>query len=191
MDARIRNIVTQTLVKAWGTLSRATFDYRRNDGTWQTLHREVYDHGNAACILMINPQTRKVLLTRQFRYPPTLNGDHGWLIECCAGLLDDDEPLAAIMREAMEETGYRPHGVTHLYDAYMSPGSLTEKLSFFIGLYDDNSRQNAGGGLPEEGEEIEVLEMDLATALDLIASGKIIDAKTIALLHWAAWNYPA
>jgi len=190
MDERIRMIGVETLSRHWGTLTRASFDYRRRDGSWQRHVRECYDHGNAAAILLFNPATRKVLLTRQFRYPVTTNGDPGWLIECCAGLLDGDEPLTAIMREALEETGYRPHGVEHLYDAYMSPGSVTEKIAFFIGLYDDASRHGDGGGLEEEGEEIEVLEMELETALAMIRSGEIIDGKTIMLLQWAGANYP-
>ena len=191
MNDRIKLVSVETLAKNWGTLTSATIDYQRADGRWQRMICEVYDHGNAAAILLLNPDTRKVLLTRQFRYPVTLNGDPAWLVECCAGLLDDDAPLAAIMREAMEETGYNPHGVRHLYDAYMSPGSMTEKISFFLGLYDGSSKEGPGGGLEEEGEEIEVFEIELDAALDLIGTGGIIDGKTIMLLQWAALNYPA
>jgi GDP-mannose pyrophosphatase NudK len=190
LNERIRMVGIETLAKGWGTLTKAIFDYRRADGRWQRQMRECYDHGNGAAMLLFNPVTRKVVLTRQFRYPVMANGDPAWLIEACAGLLDGDDPLVAVTREALEETGYRPYGVEHLFDAYMSPGSLREKVSFFIGLYDDAAAQEAGGGLEHEGEEIEVLEMELATALALIRSGQIIDAKTIALLQWAALNHP-
>ena len=190
MDERIRITGVQTLAQDWGKLTKASFDYRRADGSWQHLQRECYDHGNAATMLLFNPVRRTVLLTRQFRYPVFANEDNAWVIEACAGLLDGDHPMAAIMREAMEETGHRPHGVQHLFDAYMSPGSVQERVSFFLGLYDETTAEEAGGGLEHEGEEIELLEMDLSRALELITSGEIIDGKTIMLLHWAALNRP-
>ncbi len=188
MDERIKLIGIETLSKAWGTLTRATLDYRRADGSWHSQTREVYDHGNAAAIILFDPARRTVLLTRQYRYPVTLNGDPAWLIEACAGLLDGDDKLTGIMREALEETGHRPRDVQFLFDAYMSPGSLTERLSLFVGHYDATTKITEGGGLESEGEEIELLEMSLDDALGLIQSGGIIDAKTIMLLHWLVLN---
>jgi nudix-type nucleoside diphosphatase (YffH/AdpP family) len=188
MDQRIKLVGVKTLSKVWGTLTQATLDYRRADGTWQTQTREVYDHGNAAAIILFDPARRTVLLLRQYRYPVSLNGDPAWLIECCAGLLDGDDKLDGVMREALEETGHQPRDVQFLFDAYMSPGSLTERLSCFVGHYDAETKIHDGGGLVAEGEEIELLEMSLDDALALIASGGIIDAKTIMLLHWLALN---
>ena len=188
MDERIKLVGVETLSKAWGTLTRATLDYRRLDGTWLTQSREVYDHGNAAAIILFDPARRTVLLTRQYRYPVTLNGDAAWLIEVCAGLLDGDDKLTGVMREALEETGHQPRDVQFLFDGYMSPGSLTEKLSFFVGHYDGTTKIADGGGLVAEGEEIELLELSLDDALGLIRSGGIIDTKTITLLHWLALN---
>jgi len=188
MDERIKLVGIETLSKAWGTLTRATLDYRRLDGTWHTQTREVYDHGNAAAIILFDAARRTVLLLRQYRYPVSLNGDPAWLIEACAGLLDGDDKLTGVMREALEETGHQPRDVQFLFDAYMSPGSLTERLSLFVGHYDASTRIAAGGGLESEGEEIELLEMGLDEALALIRSGGIIDAKTIMLLQWVALN---
>lgn len=188
MDERIKLVGIETLSKAWGTLTRATLDYRRLDGTWLTQTREVYDHGNAAAIILFDPARRTVLLTRQYRYPVSLNGDPAWLIEACAGLLDGDDKLVGVMREALEETGHQPRDVEFLFDAYMSPGSLTERLSLFVGHYDASTKLAEGGGVEAEGEEIELLEMGLDEALGLVRDGGIIDAKTIMLLHWVALN---
>ena len=140
--------------------------------------------------LLLDPAAATVLLTRQFRYPVYANGDPAWLIEVCAGLLDGEEPAIAASREAVEETGYRPVTLDHVFDAYMSPGSLTEKIACFVGSYVSGSPENAGGGLEDEGEDIEVLELPLSTALTMIKTGKITDGKTIMLLQWAALNRP-
>jgi len=175
-----------TLAKAWGTLSEARLELRRRDGTWQEQTREVYDHGSAAAVLLCNPAAGNVVLTRQFRYPVHRNGDDGCLIEVCAGLLDGDSPEDCARRESEEETGYRPSALIHAFAAYASPGSLTEKLDCFIGLYDETARVAAGGGLHHEGEDIEILELPFETALAMISSGGIIDAKTIMLLQHAA-----
>ncbi|WDR01666.1 NUDIX domain-containing protein [Devosia algicola] len=190
MVERIRNLAVKTLSKAWATLTEAQYDILRSDGSWQHHTRESYDHGHAAAILLINPATGRVLLTRQFRYPVHSCGDSAWMLEVCAGLLDGDDPTSAIIREAVEETGHRPTNVVHLYDAYMSPGSLTEKLSMFVGHYSDQSLESEGGGLTEEGEDIEIVELDFATAFAMISTGEIIDAKTIMALQWAALNRP-
>lgn len=186
MSERVKLVRTEILSQGWGTLSSATLNYQRADGTWQRHIREVYDHGNGAAIMLFDPTRRTVLLVRQYRYPVTLNGDPGFMLECCAGLLDGDDKQVGIMREALEETGHKPRNVEFLFDAYMSPGSLTEKVSFFVGHYDTGTRIADGGGLVTEGEEIELLEMGLDEALDLVRTGNIIDAKTIMLLHWLA-----
>lgn len=174
------------LVQAWGTLSEARLEMRRRDGSWQQIRREVYDHGNAAAVLLCDPARGKVVVTRQFRYPVHRNGDGGWLIEACAGLLDGESPEICAEREAIEETGYRPSALMHVFDSYASPGSLTEKLHCFIGLYDARAKVAAGGGLHHEGEDIEVIELDFPQALAMIGSGEIIDSKTIMLLQHAA-----
>jgi nudix-type nucleoside diphosphatase (YffH/AdpP family) len=186
VDERIKLVGIEMLSEAWGKLTRATLDYRRADGTHQTQLRECYDHGNAAAMILFDPARRTVLLTRQFRYPVAANGDPAWLIEACAGLLDGDDPLTGIMREALEETGHQPRDVQHLFDTYPSPGSLQEKLSLFVGHYDAATKITDGGGLAEEGEEIEVLELGLDAALAMIGSGGIVDAKTVMLLQWLA-----
>lgn len=177
---------TQILSEDWGTLSRVTLDYQRDDGTVQRLSREVYDHGNAAAILLYNPESRSVLLVRQFRYPVMANGDPAFLLEVCAGLLDGDDPETCAEREALEETGHAPRDVVHVCDAYMSPGSVTEKVSLFLGHYGAETYRSAGGGLVDEGEEIEVVELAFAAAFKMIGTGEITDAKTIVLLQHLA-----
>lgn len=175
---------TTPLAKGWGRLDRYEVDHVRQDGARQTVLREVYDHGSAAAVLMFAPLQRTVILTRQFRLPPHLNGDVAWLIEAPAGLLDaGEEPEMAARREAIEETGYAPEAMVFLCNAYMSPGSLTEKCACFLGRYAPGQRQTNGGGLSTEGEDIEVFELGLDEALAMVAAGTIMDAKTILMLQ--------
>ena len=177
----------EVLSDHWYTLRKVTFDLRRRDGQWQTLSREAYDRGNGAALLLYDPRRRTVVLTRQFRLPAFLNGSaDGMLIETCAGLLDGDDPETCIRREAEEETGYRVRQPRKVFEAYMSPGSVTEKLHFFVAEYEPGDRIRTGGGLEGEGEDIEVIEMPLADALAGIANGTIQDGKTIMLLQHAA-----
>jgi len=185
-NERIRNIRTALLSDNWYILKRATFEYQRRDGSWQTQTRELYDRGNGAVILLYNPEKRTVVLTRQFRMPAYVNGHpDGMLIEACAGLLDEDDPEAAIRREAEEETGYRVERIEKVMEVFMSPGSVTERLHFFVARYDDDTQRSDGSGVEAEGEDIEVLELPFSQAMDMIASGEIIDAKTIMLLQYA------
>lgn len=170
-------------------LNKVTFDYKKNDNSWITQKREVYDRGNGAAILLYNPENKTVILTRQFRLPTYLNGNKsGMLIEACAGLLDLDEPGQCIIRETEEETGYRIAKVEKVMEAYMSPGLLTEILYLFVGEYNESMKVNDGGGLEEEQENIEVLEMKYDQAYAMIATGEIKDAKTILLLQYAKIN---
>lgn len=170
----------------YGTLKSTTLQWRRDDGTWQTQHRETYDRGHAAALLPYNRAQRTVILVRQFRYPAFLAGHDDLLVEAAAGLLDNASPEDRIRLEAEEETGYRLHDVHRLFEAFMSPGALTEKIHFFVAEYEPGMRVSAGGGLAEEGEEIEVLELGIDEALAMISDGRIVDAKTIMLLQHAA-----
>lgn len=183
-QVRVRSI--DVLSDNWYVLRKVTFDFQRKDGRWQTLSREAYDRGNGATILLYSRARQTVMLTRQFRLPTLLNGNpDGMLIEACAGLLDQDDPEACIRKETEEETGYRIENVRKVFEAFMSPGSVTERLYFFVGEYVDGDKVSAGGGVEEDGEEIEVLELSLDAALALIATGEIADAKTIMLLQYA------
>lgn len=187
MNERIRIHDVTVLSDDWYTLKKTSFDWRRRDGTWQRQSRESYDRGNGATILLYNRARRSVILTRQFRLPTYVNGNpDGMLIETCAGLLDADEPADCIRRETEEETGYRVREVRKIFEAYMSPGSVTEVLHFFVGEYDAADRVGNGGGEEHEGEDIEVLELAFDAALAMIGSGEIRDIKTIALLQHAA-----
>lgn len=190
-NPRVEVTGVELLAAGWHVLRATTFRYRGDDGEWVTQTRETYDRGNGATILLYDPARRTVLLTRQFRYPVYVN-DHpdGMLIETAAGLLDDDDPLTAIRREAEEETGVRVDEVQHVFDVYMSPGSVTERLHFYAAAYDGGTREGDRGGLIEEGEEIEILEYGIDTALSMIRSGAIQDAKTIMLLQWAVLDGP-
>jgi nudix-type nucleoside diphosphatase (YffH/AdpP family) len=183
---RIRVREERILSDDWYLLKKVTFEYLRRDGSWQKQSREVYDRGNGAVILLFNAKRQSVILIRQFRYPTYVNGCvDGFLIEACAGLLDDDDAQACIRREAEEETGYRVRSPRRIFEAYMSPGSVTEKLHFFVAEYEDRDRVAEGGGDTEEGEEIETIELPLAAALNMITTGTIQDGKTIMLLLYA------
>ncbi|MCZ2837504.1 NUDIX domain-containing protein [Modestobacter sp. VKM Ac-2985] len=185
---RVRDV--EVLSSDWYVLRRTTFDMRHRDGHWSTEQRETHDRGNGATVLLYDVARRTVLLTRQFRFPAYVNGHpDGLLIETAAGLLDDDDPVTAVRREAEEETGHRVGELTHVFDVFMSPGSVTERLHFYAGPYDAGTRTAGGGGLADEGEDIEVLELDVDEALAAIGA-TIVDAKTILLLQWAALSGP-
>ncbi len=185
---RIRVREVRLLSDNWYVLKATTFDWRRADGSWQTQSRETYDRGNGAALLPYNLAARTVVLTRQFRYPAYVNGHDGLLIEAAAGLLDNASPEARIRAEVEEETGYRLGEIRKIFECFMSPGSVTEKLHFFVGEYDAAMRVGDGGGLESEGEEIAVLELPFDQAMTMIETGEIADAKTIMLLQYAALN---
>jgi nudix-type nucleoside diphosphatase (YffH/AdpP family) len=167
-------------------LKTTTLDYRRANGEWQTQHRETYDRGNGAVLLPYNLAQRTVVLVRQFRYPVYVNGYDDLLIEAAAGQLDNAAPEVRVRAEAEEETGYRLGYIQKVFEAFMSPGSVTEKLHFFVAEYQPSMRIGDGGGLADEGEDIEVLELPVDQALAMVDDGRIVDAKTIMLLQYAA-----
>lgn len=188
MNSKIRNLQVEILSNNWYTLRKATFDYQQKDGTWQTQSREAYDRGNGAAILLYNNQLKTVILTQQFRMPTYLNGNEtGMMIEVCAGLLDADNPEDCIRKETQEETGYVITDVEKVFEVYMSPGSVTEILYFFVATYNKNQQITEGGGVEDE-EDIDVLELDFKQALGMIKTGAIKDAKTIMLLQYAQIN---
>lgn len=179
----IRNRRTEILSDDWAVLTKHTFEYRRRDGRWEPQVRQTYDRGDGAAILPYDPVRGTVLLVRQFRLPAYVTGHSEPLIEACAGLLDRDDPETCIRKETEEEMGYRLGWVRRVFDIYMSPGSVTERLSLFVAAYSEADRLHAGGGDVAEGEDIEVLEPTLEAALAMVADGRIIDAKTIILLQ--------
>jgi nudix-type nucleoside diphosphatase (YffH/AdpP family) len=188
-NVRVKDV--ELLASAWYVLRRTTFDYRHADGHWSREQRETYDRGNGATVLLYDPERETVLLTRQFRFPAYVNGHpDGLLLETAAGLLDDDDPLTAVRRETEEELGVVLGGAEHVFDVYMSPGSVTERVHFYAAPYAPADRTGAGGGVAAEGEDIEAVELDFRAALDMIGTGEIADAKTIMLLQWAALNGP-
>lgn len=188
MNGKIKNISTEVLSNNWYTLRKVTFDFLQKNSTWQTQSREAYDRGNGAVILLYNQESKTVILTRQFRMPTYLNGnENGMMIEACAGLLDADNPEDCIRKETQEETGYKIEEVEKIFEVYMSPGSVTEILYFFVAKYAKNQQVDEGGGANEE-EEIEVLELDFKNALEMVKTGEIKDAKTIMLLQYAQIN---
>ena len=187
-NATVEIVEDKTLSDNWYHLRKVTFDYTGSGGQTNRLEREVYDRGNGATILLFDPKRQVVILVRQFRMPAYVNGHSGWLIETPAGLLDGDHPEEAIRREAVEETGYEVRHVRFLFECFMSPGAVTERVHFFYAPVDITHRVNDGGGLDEEHEDIEVLEIPLDEALAMIGTGEICDGKTIMLLQWAALN---
>lgn len=183
---RVR-IEDETVLSDWHyVLKKVRYSWRRGDGAWQQSAREVYDRGNGAAILLYNRDRRAVILTRQLRIPAYLNGYHELMIEAAAGVLDGDPPQKRVREEAEEETGYRPRNMRKVFELFMSPGAVTERLHLFVAEYDPADRAGKGGGLKDEGEDIEVLEIPFAQAMAMAADGRICDAKTIVLLQYAA-----
>ncbi len=190
-NPRVRIVDVELLAAGWHVLRRTTLDYRDASGGWSRQTRETYDRGNGATVLLYDRDRRTVLLTRQFRFPVYVNGHpDGMLVETAAGLLDDDDPETAIRREAAEETGVEVGALEHVFDVFMSPGSVTERIHFFAASYDSGSRHGEVAGLADEGEEIEILELDIDEALAMIRDGRIQDAKAIMLLQWAVLDGP-
>lgn len=185
-NENVKILKTEILSDNWYVLRKVTFEYRKKDGAWETQNREAYDRGNGATILLYNRQQRTVILTEQFRMPTYVNGNSsGMLIEACAGLLDLDNPEDCIRRETEEETGYKVTHVRKVFEAYMSPGSVTEMLYFFVAEYSKDMKISAGGGLEHDQENIDVLELPFEEALAMVADGRIRDGKTIMLLQYA------
>jgi GDP-mannose pyrophosphatase NudK len=190
MSNRVRNQTTEVLSDHWYTLNKITYDFLNNKGEWQTLTREAYDRGNGAAVLLYNKAAKTVILTRQFRIPTYVNGNaSGMMIEVAAGQLDKEAPEEAICREAEEETGYKVKEVKKVFEAYMSPGSVTEILYFFIAEYSKDMKISEGGGAEGEHEDIEVLELHFDEAYEMIGTGEIRDAKTIMLLQYAKLHH--
>ena len=186
MNNGIKITKTELLSDNWYRLNKVTYEYQKKNGEWETHIREAYDRGNGAAILLYNKEDRSVILTRQFRLPTYVNGNEdGMMIEACAGLLDENNAEDCIKKETEEETGYRIDKVQKVFEAYMSPGSVTEILYFFVAEYNKNMKIGEGGGLAEEQENIEVLELGFEEAFNMIRTGEIKDAKTIMLLQYA------
>lgn len=186
---KVKNIKKELLSDNWYELNKITFDYQREDGSWETQVREAYDRGNGAVILLYNKAKGTVVLTRQFRMPTYVNGNgNGMMIEACAGILEKGNAEQTIKMEVEEETGYEIDSVQKVFESYMSPGSVTEILYFFIGEYNDAMKVSEGGGSADETENIEVLEMPFSKALQMVGNSEIKDAKTIMLLQWAQIN---
>lgn len=186
MNGNVNIISEEILSDNWYTLRKFTFDYRKNNGQWERQSREAYDRGNGATILLYNKASQHIILTKQFRLPTYTNGNStGMLIEACAGLLDEDDAENCILRETEEETGYKIKSVKKIFEAYMSPGSVTEILHFFVAEYDNHMKTSDGGGCESEQENIEVMEISFQEALKMLKTGDIKDAKTIMLIQYA------
>ena len=186
-NGSIKNVRKELLSDNWYTLNKFTFDYHREDGTWETQERESYDRGNGACILLYNRVKGTVILTRQFRIPTYVNGNRdGMMIEACAGVLEGADPEERIKMEVGEETGFQVDMVEKVLEGYTSPGAVTEIMHFFVGEYDADMKVGRGGGAEDETENIEVLEYSFEKAMKMVKTGKIKDVKTIVLLQYAA-----
>ncbi len=182
---KVEILAQEVIAKFWSTLSKVTLRYTHRNGRAEILLREVNDHGHAAAVLALDPERGTVLLVKQMRIAAHVAGYEEAMIEVCAGLLDGDDARTCAMREAEEELGFRVHDLQEVANVFMSPGALTERVSLFIGSYSPGDRITNGGGVAAEGEDIEVIELPLATAYGMIASGEIVDAKTIILLQHA------
>jgi len=186
LNKKIRNIQKELLSDNWYILHKYTFEYQNQQGDWVLQSREAYDRGDGATILLYNKRKQTIILTRQFRLPTFINGNgDGMMIETCAGLLENDLPEDCVIKEAMEETGHRIRHPQKVLEAYMSPGAVTELIHFFVAEYSEEDKVSEGGGLDQEQENIEVLELSLDQACDMISSGQIKDGKTIMLLQYA------
>ena len=186
---KITTLSRTVLYKGWSALSSYKILYQRDNGATELQTREIYNSGDGAAVLLFNPQDKKIVLIKQFRLPVYLNSDtDGFILECCAGLLDDANPEKTIINEVYEETGYRIENVTKIFEAFATPGAHMEKIYYFVASYSESMKAGDGGGKLEEQEEIEILEFDYDPIPELLREGQIIDSKTIILLQWAILN---
>jgi nudix-type nucleoside diphosphatase (YffH/AdpP family) len=177
---------TKILSNDWSVLKKLTYEFHNADGTWEIQEREAYDRGNGATVLLYNQKNQKIILTQQFRLPTYLNGNQdGMMIEACAGKVEQEDPETCMRREVEEETGYRINEIKKIFEIYMSPGSVTELIHFYVAPYDEAMKVNQGGGNSSEQENIEVIELSLNDAFAMVESGQIKDGKTIILLQYA------
>lgn len=183
---KIKNIRHELLSNNWGSLKKYSYDYENNDRSWSRQEREVYDRGDGATILLYNTQTNKIILTEQFRIPTFLNKNpDGILTEACAGKLEvNEDPNECVIREVLEEAGYQIPSAKKVFEAYMSPGSVTEIIHFFIAPYDESMKVSEGGGQVSEQENITVREIDFDQAILDLKMNRIKDAKTMLLLQY-------
>ena len=186
MNTRVKNIKEEVISDQWATLKKVHFDYQNEDGTWDQVRREVYDRGDGACALLYNVERQTVLLIKQFRLPAYLNEDSGFLIEACAGMIEDETPEQTIIREIEEEIGYGIDTITKVGDVFMTPGTSTERIHMFLASYEEGQKVSDGGGLVTEHEDITVVEYAFAKALKALKNGEIRDAKTVILLQHLA-----
>lgn len=186
MTKRVQHIKEEVISSQWATLKKVHFEYQNTDGSWIAVKREVYDRGDGACALLYNVEKQTVLLIKQFRLPAYLNGDDGFLVEACAGIIEDNDPVQTIIREIDEETGYKIKALEKVGDVFMTPGASTERIHLFVAPYDNSQKVSSGGGLETENEDIEVVEYAFAKALQALKAGKIRDAKTVILLQHLA-----
>ncbi|MDO9274330.1 MAG: NUDIX domain-containing protein [Lutibacter sp.] len=188
-NPKVKIIGIKNLSNANYKLDKVDFEFQTNSGSWQAQSRECYDRGDGAAILLYNPAKKTVILTKQFRMPSYLNGNAtGMMIEVCAGMLDEDNPESCIIKEVKEETGFKIYNPKKIFELYSTPGAVTEKIHYFTAEYNDGMKISAGGGLEEEHEDIEVLEINFETALTMVSKGEINDAKTVVLLQYAKLN---
>ena len=188
-NPKVKIIGIKNLSNKHYKLDKVDFEYQTTNGSWQTQSRECYDRGDGAAILLYNPTKKTVILIKQFRMPSYLNGNaSGMMIEVCAGMLDEDHPEACIIKEVEEETGFKISNPKKVFELYSTPGAVTEKIHYFIAEYSDGMKISAGGGLEEEHEDIEVLEINFENALTMVSKGEINDAKTVVLLQYAKLN---
>jgi len=185
---RIQVTERETLSDQWARVEQVTFNYLRTDGRWQTQTREIYHRGHGAAVLLYNLRQRTIILVRQFRFPAWECGDDGFLLEVPAGIIESDDPPATIRKETAEETGFVIDQPTFVFRAYASPGSITEQLHYYCAAYEPDARSGSGGGLEEEGEDIDVVEVAISDAVEWVETGKIVDAKTILLIQYAQLN---
>jgi GDP-mannose pyrophosphatase NudK len=114
--------------------------------------------------------------------PAAQDGRESFL-EACAGKLEGEAPEKRIIKEIEEELGYRIEKLDQLFELYMSPAGLMEKIAFFACRYSPADKVSGGGGLADEGEDIEVVEVELDKASAMIGND-IIDAKTVILIQF-------
>jgi GDP-mannose pyrophosphatase NudK len=183
-DEGVRICGIETIAQVKGKLVSVNYEQRRRDGEQQSRTREIYDNGNSAVILPYDPDRKTVLLTRQLRLPVFLQDGKARPLEACAGKLDGEEADRRIVKEMQEELGYKVSDVERLFELYVSPAAIMEKIVFFTCIYSPADRISDGGGLKEEGEDIEVVETSLEEAAAMISTGEIIDAKTVVLIQY-------
>lgn len=165
-------------------------------GMSDVMSREIIERGHVGAVLLYDPELDLFVLVEQFRPPAHVvktspwwqESDSPWMVECVAGILEENEmPEDLCRRESIEEADCEVTDLEFVLKYFSSPGCLTETVHLFLGRVDAS---NAGGihGLKHEHEDIRVFTVSPSKAYEMVSNGRICNAMTLLAIQWFQLN---